>query len=255
MRINWTEKMVKKLIKLYPSKSNRELIEIFKVSKVAIISKANKLGIKKNKRSKNWSASEIEDLKKLYPDTDNLYLVSYFDRPLNSIYHKANIMNIKKSDEYIAKAKIEWGKHVIEVGKEYRFKKGMNTWNKGIKGYMGPNSTSFKKGLIPKNVLPVGSERIDKDGYTLVKILEPNVWELKHRIVWKERFGEIPDKHAVIFINGDKSNFDISNLVLVHRRQLLYFNRHGKYPADIMEAQKLIIQLQNLIKDNAKEQN
>ena len=50
------------------------------------------------------------------------------------------------------------------------YKKGKVPWNKGKKGYMGANKTSFKKGHKPKNWRTVGSERIDTEGYTLIKI-------------------------------------------------------------------------------------
>jgi hypothetical protein len=55
-------------------------------------------------------------------------------------------------------------------------------------------------------------------------------------------------------MDGNKGNFEITNLVLVHRRDLLFYNRHGKYPPEIMETQRLIYQLKKIIK-NAKEQD
>lgn len=62
------------------------------------------------------------------------------------------------------------------------YKKGSIPWNKGKKGYMGANRTSFKKGNRPKNWKPVGSERLI-DGYTFIKIADPRKWVLKHRII------------------------------------------------------------------------
>lgn len=53
-------------------------------------------------------------------------------------------------------------------------------------------ATRFKKGHVPKNHKPVGYERITRDGYIEVKTAEPNVFELKHRLVWIEHNGEIP---------------------------------------------------------------
>ena len=255
MRRVWSKEMENKLTELYPKTDNRELCKIFGLSLPSIRSKANELGLKKTIRTRNWTLSEIEDLKKMYSDTDNDILVAYFGRTKESIYNKAHTLGLKKSEEFIAKAKLEWAEHVREVGKAYRFKKGMVTWNKGIKGYMGANKTSFKKGTIPPNTVEIGTETKDRDGYVKVKVEQPNFWKLKHRLIWENRFGSIPDKHAVIFINGDKDNFDLTNLALVHRRDLLYFNRHGKYPPEIIDAQKLIYQLKNLIKNNGKEQN
>ena len=107
------------------------------------------------------------------------------------------------------------------------FKKGSTPWNKGLKGYMGANKTSFKKGTIPPQYRPVGSERITKDGYIEIKVEDPNKWELKHRVIWKQHHGEIPKGYAVIFADGDKSNLDIDNLLLVSRKQILFMNRNN----------------------------
>lgn len=51
-----------------------------------------------------------------------------------------------------------------------KFKKGHESWNKGKRFPGQINSGSFKKGNVPLNHKPVGSERIDRDGYTLVKV-------------------------------------------------------------------------------------
>jgi len=51
----------------------------------------------------------------------------------------------------------------IKTGTLGFFKKGSVPWNKGKKGYMGANKTSFKKGNIPANWKPVGSERMDSE--------------------------------------------------------------------------------------------
>ena len=59
---------------------------------------------------------------------------------------------------------------------------------------------------------------LDADGYTYVKIANPRKWILKHRKIWIDNFGEIPESHAVIFLDGNKQNFDLFNLILVHRR-------------------------------------
>ena len=86
--------------------------------------------------------------------------------------------------------------------------------------------TMFKKGHIPKNHREIGSERITKDGYIEVKIEDPDVWGLKHRLIYEEHYGEIPAGYSVIFGDGDKLNFDINNLILVSRSELLLMNRN-----------------------------
>ena len=69
------------------------------------------------------------------------------------------------------------------------FKRGFSAWNKGIK--------------------------------TGVK-----TWEYKQRVIWKEIYGEIPNKHIIIFADGDKSNFDVDNLICVSRNELRQLNLH-----------------------------
>lgn len=106
------------------------------------------------------------------------------------------------------------------------YKKGSIPWNKGKKGYMGANKTSFKPGNIPANWKPVGSERIDTEGYTLIKIAEPKKWALKHRIIWEEfHKKKVPRGSVIFFADGDRSNLSIENLICVTREELKVLNK------------------------------
>ena len=107
------------------------------------------------------------------------------------------------------------------------FKKGSTPWNKGLKGYMGANKTSFQKGNIPHGHREIGSERIIRDGYIEIKVAEPNVWDLKHRVIYREHYGEIPDGHNIIFADGNKMNFDIDNLIAVSKSEMLILNNNN----------------------------
>jgi hypothetical protein len=75
------------------------------------------------------------------------------------------------------------------------------------------------------NARPVGSERIDRDGYTMIKVAYPNKWRLKHLVIWESFYGKVPDNHVVIFLDGDIRNFDIDNLKLITRGENLFLNR------------------------------
>lgn len=116
--------------------------------------------------------------------------------------------------------------HKISSGLTGHFPKGNVPLNKGKKGSGGWKPTQFKKGSIPVNYRPVGSERINVDGYTEVKIADPNKWRLKHIVTWEEHNGPLPKGYAVIFGDGDRLNLDIENLILVSRKQLLTMNRN-----------------------------
>jgi hypothetical protein len=106
--------------------------------------------------------------------------------------------------------------HKLKNGVVKRFKKGHTPINKGTKGLTGPNKTSFKKGYTPKNYKPVGSERITKDGYIQIKTADPNTWELKQKVIYEKEFGKIPEGHALFFLDQNKLNVSLDNLVLFH---------------------------------------
>ena len=107
-----------------------------------------------------------------------------------------------------------------------RFKKGFTPWNKGIKTGLKP-ANGFKKGNVPWCTRELYSERIDKDGYILIKIAEPNKWVGKHRWVYEQEHGAIPANSVIIFADGDKSNLDIDNLICVTRNELKVLNKYG----------------------------
>jgi len=91
----------------------------------------------------------------------------------------------------------------------------------------GPNKTSFKKGSRPHNWKPVGSERVNVDGYIEIKTEEPKTWELKHRVVWEEENGPIQPGTNIRFIDNNRLNVDPSNLEEIPDAENLYLNQNG----------------------------
>ena len=132
-------------------------------------------------------------------------------------------MTIKKLSSLLGRKK-------IKTGTTGCFRKGFIPWNKGKKGYIGANKTSFKKGNKPKNWGPVGSERINDEGYTLIKVSNEGGmlkrWALKHRVVWEQHHKKkIPKGSVIIFADGNKNNLNIENLICVTRNELKVLNR------------------------------
>ena len=119
----------------------------------------------------------------------------------------------------------------LNSGLTGKFRKGQTPHNKGKKMpkevYEKVKHTMFAKGSVPPNHRPVGSERISKDGYIEVKVAEPNKWRLKQRVVYEEAKGKIPEGCPIIFLDGNKRNFDIDNLKCITRSELLYLNCNG----------------------------
>lgn len=119
----------------------------------------------------------------------------------------------------------------LSSGLDGRFKSGHVPFNKGMKGVtQGGVETQFKKGQKPFNFKPVGSERIDRDGYTVVKISDKgdwhHRWRHKHKVIWEKVNGPIPKGHCLIFLDGNKQNVTLENLMLITRKQLARLNQN-----------------------------
>lgn len=113
----------------------------------------------------------------------------------------------------------------LTSGVDTRFEKGHVPLNKGVKlspeAYAKAAPTMFKKGQAAHNIVPVGTEVVRWDGYIAVKVANPNKWKMKHYIVWEAVNGPVPEKKALMFLDGNKNNCTIENLALVSRRELL----------------------------------
>jgi HNH endonuclease len=109
---------------------------------------------------------------------------------------------------------------------------GISPPNKGTKGLynVGGNRTSFKPGQQPNNYKPIGTERVDRDGYTLIKVSDQGAWHKrwrhKHKVLWEEVNGPIPQGHCLIFLDGNNQNTKLANLQLITRKQLVRLNQN-----------------------------
>lgn len=89
------------------------------------------------------------------------------------------------------------------------------------------NCGQFKEGHKAAWSYPVGTERIF-NGYTWIKIrddipegmpvekVKDYQWQLKSRYIWEKAHGPLDDQ-IVIFLDGDKQNYDLENLYAVSR--------------------------------------
>ena len=164
------------------------------------------------------------------------------------------LMNAKFEYEFnLGQIKGAIARYKLNTGFTGYFPKGNIPFNKGTKGIMKANKTSYKKGNIPQSYKPVGTERITKDGYTEIKVKDPNVWKLKQRLIYEEHYGEIPKGYVVMFSDRDKSNFDINNLILISRKQLRILNQNYLIKDDPELTKSGIILADLLIKINEKD--
>lgn len=115
-----------------------------------------------------------------------------------------------------------------------QFQKGQVSFNKGKKwdeymskkGQANSRKTTFKKRNVPHNHRPVGSERITIDGFSEIKVAEPNKWDLKSRVIYEKHFGKIPEGYIIIYLDGNKLNLELDNLKAISRAEELIMNKN-----------------------------
>ena len=188
-----------------------------------------------NKRPQHkWTKEEIEYLKEITPGHHHKEILDLMNEKFEYQFGLKQVAGAIK-------------RYNLKTGFTGHFKKGSEPWNKGTKGLSKPNKTSFKKGNIPMCLLPVGTERVYKgEGYVKVKVAEPNKWELKHKLIYEKYYGKVEEGDAIIFLDGNKTNFNIDNLYKVSRHQLLLMNKN-KLIYENAELTKLGVEVTSLI--------
>jgi hypothetical protein len=249
----YTKEHIEYLRKISPGRYNSEITKMFNEkfnmnqtkSAIATIRQRNgiKSGVPRNR--KKYTKEQLDYLKKLCEE-------GLFNDEITKKFNKH--FGTNKSESAI---KNQRAKYKMHTSARNYWPKGHEPWNKGKKGFMGPNKTSFKKGHKPHNWVPIGSERITKDGYVQIKIQEGKFqknWRGKHILVWEAVNGPLPKGHAIIFGDGNNRNFDLDNLILVSRAQLLKLNQQGliKNDADLTRTGVIIADLQMKISERSK---
>lgn len=198
---------------------------------------------------KRWTQAEMDTLREMYADTPTKDIAKVLNRSISQIYNQALKLDLKKSRQYLYK-------HVytITTNESTQFRKGVPAWNKGMKGLqIGGKETQFKKGQKPHNWKPEGSERIDADGYTMVKVNGKYI--PKQRYVYEQYHGKIGKGLIVVFKDKNNQNFDIDNLEAIDREEHQRRNAIYNLPQDLKEVIYLKRTITKLITENGKRQN
>ena len=171
-------------------------------------------GSKGKRKQHKWTNEEKEYLKSIVKNNSYKEITKKMNDRFNCDFSEGQIKGAITRNKLV-------------TGRDGHFKKGSIPWNKGLSYMPNNKETRFQKGNIPHGHREVGSERIIRDGYIEIKVAEPNVWDLKHRVIYKEHYGEIPDGHNIIFADGNKMNFDIDNLIAVSKSEMLILNNNN----------------------------
>ncbi len=195
----------------------------------------------KEARRTTWPPERVEWLRAYAPGHNIYEIMDEFERLYGIRLTKCSMKNAKQ----------RYGAYSgTDVG---QFQKGQEPPNKGRTwDEMGMSEQArenmrrgqFKKGHVPHNAVgkPLGMERVDDEGYVLVKVAEHctpgknDNWRLKHVIVWEEANGKpVPPHTMIVFADRDKHNFDPGNLVpvprslwaVISRQHIPYYDRES----------------------------
>lgn len=187
-----------------------------------------------------WTKAEDKLLRAKYPHMQTAKLVPLFHgRTLTTIYQHAARLGLVKTPAYLASADACRLRRGGDVGSAHRFKKGQVSWNKGKHYQPGGRArlTQFKKDHMPHNWKPVGTTRVNSEGYRDIKITDLRRgaldWRGLHRLNWIAAHGPIPKNMFLRFKDGDRLNPLVENLEMVDRAEHMRRNTYHRYPKEI----------------------
>ena len=194
-----------------------------------------------------WTPAEIAQFTAQYPHMKTRLIAVMLGTDEKRCYNLAKRLGLEKSPEYLASPAACRLRRGDAVGAAFRFVKGQIPPNKGLRrpGW-GPGrmkETQFRKGQKPHTWRPVGSVRLNGEGYREIKVDDtakgPRAWVPFHRLNWIAAHGPIPKGMVLRFIDGNKLNTVAENLILITRRDHIRLNVHERYPKELRQITQL----------------
>lgn len=190
-----------------------------------------------------WTQEEIEILSRMYYDHFAKEIATILGRCPSSIYEKAAKLGLKSSEEKIRRGGMLSASNPKTIAS--RFTKGHIPDNKGKKlspeVYAKVARTMFKQGNEPVNRRKIGSERVNVNGYLEIKVAEPNIWRLKHRVIWEQHNGSIPEGFNIQFKNHNPLDCRIENLYIISKSEQMKTENSllARYPKELQDVIRL----------------
>jgi len=222
-----------------------------------------------------YTNAEIEFLQKNKPyfTSQELYVLfqDKFDsgHTLESVKSKLKHIGIRKVNEY--------GEEQYDFLRKYGGKLTTKELTKKLNARFNSSHseqsvrTITKRLGVTKDKETIANERIERskvaigdsawaNGYEYIKVREGTGnfyknYERKCRIVWEEKYGKLPKGWQVVFLNGDKTDCRIENLMAVSNQITARMaNGRGRSMwsenAEITKSAIAVCKLEQTIKDN-----
>lgn len=200
-----------------------------------------------------WTPAEISILRRYYPDERAVDVARRLGRSTSQVHQAAQRHGLRKSAAFNASdlaARIRRGRLSPKMVAN-RFQKGHTPFNKGLRrpGYSPGRmaETQFKRGCMAgaarRKYVPIGTERITKDGQLQRKVTDdPNIyparrWVSVARLVWESVNGTIPIGHVVRFKDGmattAAAEITVDKLECINQSENMRRNSYHRYPQPI----------------------
>lgn len=216
----WSPELDEVVTLMYPVALAADISALIGCSVGSVYQRAEKLGLSKPEGWAREARLRVAALmtaftpevaaviRQRYPTTAAADLARELGLNKGTLQKWAALHGIKKDPKWVADTARDRSARPDHPMQRYRFPKGNVPANKGVKGisYPGMEATQFQKGARPGNWLPVGSYRINSEGYLDRKVTDtgypPADWKGVHRLLWEELRGPIPAGHVVCFKDG-----------------------------------------------------
>ena len=264
----YTKEQEEWLIKNIKGTTTRELAKKF-TKKFGVPITERKLITYKNLRHltnglrKKFTDEQIKWVKENYKGIQNKELTEMLNKKFNTNFTEQQIESLK-------------GKFGLNSGLWHKYSEEENQWIiDNCKGFTYDQLTKefnkkFKTNLTKKRMLnkivklnrakdvlrtwaPKGAEKLRPDGYIYIKVANDE-WVPKHRYIYEQHYGKIPEGCIVMFLDGDKTNFELDNLCLVERKIQLLASSRGLLTTD-KEINETALLLSELILETGKAKN
>ena len=212
--------------------------------------------MKKKSPRRYWTEEERKIMTDMFADTYTSDICRLLNRSYSSVSAQASIMGLKKSESFMEIELCRQAQRLRVVGVKSRYKKGRTPENKGKpmpkEVYEKLKHTMFKPGREPHNTHYDGHERTNQDGYIEVRIRKGK-YVLKHRYVWEQANGKIPNGMIVVFKDRNPNNICLENLELISQVENLQRNTIHRFPPELKRTIRLLGKLKRTI--NNEKQN